>query len=367
MLSEVSKSVDQLCSQMSLTNISVPKFSSSYNVYDFITEYEDTTCTLTDEQKSKLLNKAFPPGCHRSFYENELKPMVKSKKTWKEIKDTIIERFSILGDRNRHFARLKELIYDPNGNKTLQDFADDVVYSYKRAYPGDTNTDTEACVLFIKSSLPASLQSSLSNNSEYCNAKTIEQLKKAVKHYDIGRANGCDKRDDRQVSTQLSDMMKELTSTFRRELESIRKENEAYKKDNEASRQAIIAAFKSGNQSGNYNNQRTRSPQRGGYQDRRSPSPNHQQRYARNSSSPNRYESSSTRYEARSNRYNDPRTEYNRSQIHPQGKGEGADAPICEAFNSSSYYERFGRPPSACTECNENSWHWARHCYKNLN
>lgn len=329
-----------------------------------IGEYEDGTIHLPLEWKTILLNRSSPQGFYRSFYENELKPMVKANKPWDDITKKIIDRFSLQGDRNRHIVRLKELTFDPNWNKALQEFVDDVIYTYKRAYPRET--DPDACVLFIKSYIPANLQSALSNNLAYIEARDIESLKKAVKHDDLGKITGQTDREDRQIRNEIASMLKELSVTFRKELESIRKDNESNKKDNANTRNAVMAAFRSFEQPNNFNRQRPHSPQSGRFKDRRSPSP-HPQRLPPRSPSPPRFGPITGRYEPSSNRSYEEKGELERGQPLKQQKGGGAYAPKCEIFNSTSYFERFGRPPSACSECNENSFHWARHCYKHLN
>ena len=143
-LNDISRSVSQWYSQMSFAHVNIPKFDACSNVYDFLTEYEDATVTLTDEQKATVLNRAFPPGCHRSWYDNELKPLVKASKPWSEIKAAIVSRFSVQEERDRHLARLRELKFDPESHKMLLDFVDDMIYSYKKAYPNDK--DDESCI-----------------------------------------------------------------------------------------------------------------------------------------------------------------------------------------------------------------------------
>lgn len=378
MFQEVSRSVDQWCSQMSIANITVPKFNSCTDVFDFITEYEDATTTLNDEQKAKLLNKSFPPGCHRSWYENELKPLINESKPWKDIKTRIIARFSVHEDRDRHFSRLRELKYDPNGHKMLQDFIDDIVYSYKGAYPG--KLDSESCIKYIKSALPPSLQATLSVNPDYCSAKDIDTLKKAAKHYDLSKSLDSTGIKDRQTANEVVSMMKNLMSTFTQQMESAHKSYVNALKDSGANNSAVLGAFQSNYQQGtskDHRDNRGYSPGRINYQQRRSPSPSYQPRqnqyqYRQSRSPSPGYSGRSPISRSYNRRYNndtryDPRVEQSREIERSTTKGEGARAPFKEAFNSSSYYEKFGIPPAPCTECNENMWHWSRHCYKNLN
>lgn len=303
MLEEMTRSVDQWCSHLSLANVVVPKFNSCANVYDFLTEYEDATASVSDDLKSKLLGRSFPPGCHRAWYENELKPLVKENKPWSDIRSIIIDRFSVQCDRDRHFARLRELKFDPDGSKMLQDFVDDMVYSYKKAYPKDK--DTESCIAFIKSSLPQSLQAQLSVNSDYRDAKDIETLKRAAKHYDLGQTVRSGHSRDGKTASELVSLMKDLMSSFRKELDG-------YRKDNEATRNAVVAAIQSNITSKSFRDtrpDRDRSPQRFRYS-RRSPSPG----YARRTPSPRRQDQSynaNRRYENRGESSQDPTNKNN--------------------------------------------------------
>lgn len=355
-LDEISRSVSRWYSQMSFAHVNVPRFNSCSNVYDFLTEYEDATITLEDEQKASLLNRAFPPGCHRSWYENELKPLIDASKPWKDIKTKIIGRFSMQEDQDRHLARLRELKFNPEGNKMLLDFVDDMIYSHKRAYP--TDTSKESCVRWIKSALPQNIQAILSVNPDYQSNTDIEKLKKAVRQYDMSKSNDVGRPLDRHLTTEMANMVKDLVATVRSELELCKKDNEATRKDNEATRGAVVAAFQSNQASRTYGDSyrnRQRSPAR--YNDRRSPSPGP----PRGPPSPRLREGSYN-----SGWRQEPKTSFNKEQIYIKPDSTPAKMPE-NAFNSKSYFERFGAPPTPCPECNEDLWHWARHCHKRLN
>lgn len=354
-LQEVSKSVDQWCTQMSIANVKVPVFSACADVFEFIGEYEDATTTVNDEQRIRLLNKAFPRGCHRSWYENVIKPMAKSGKQWPEIKAKITDRFSTHGDQDRHMARLRQLKYELEGDKALQDFIDDMEYSYGRAYK--SNLDVESCVRYIKASLPPRLQSSLAVYPDYRDAKDIETLKKAAKQYDNAKANGANENSGNKGTAEVGLIMKELMQTLKKEFENNRKDNEAMRQENAATKKALIAAMESnylqwarrGSERGRSPNRRN-SPSRVGFERGQSP---------RRSQSPRSYGAKPI----------DKTTDAPRSQgEHPRASDGNDNKEVRrEAVNPAAYFERFGMPPSPCPECKDGSWHWIRHCYRSLN
>lgn len=353
-LLDMTRSASQWYNQMSISNINVPKFSSTKDVYDFIIEYEDVTATLADEQRPKLLNKAFRPGDHSSWFEIELKPAIDEGKPWSHIKSKIIDRFSIQGDRDRHFTRLRELKFNPDSQRMLLDFVDDMLYSYKRAYNSDFNE--ESCIRFIKSSLPQGTQATLSADTDYREARNIETLKRAAKQYDLSRRLGDSSPSNRQATSELASMVKELAASFRKELELSMKDNAMTRKDNETTRNAVVAALRF-NQRDNDSSNRESQP-RSTYQDRRTPSPAFRQR----SPSPRPYDRN---YSSAAKASNKDGPSGSKEKL--QRYGEGANESKREAFSSKSYFEAFGMPPSPCTLCNENSWHWSKHCFKNLN
>lgn len=343
-LLDMTKSASQWYNQMSIANVTVPKFAASQDVYDFVTEYEDATSNLTEEQRTKLLNKAFPPGDHRSWFEVELKPLIDSLKPWSVLKSKIIDRFSTQEDQDRHFTRLRELKYNPDGSRMLLDFIDDMVYSYSRAYGDGFNE--QSCIRFIKSSLPSQVQASLSASSDYRDANNVTGLKRAAKQHDLSRKMDPKASTDRQVTSELAVTLKELVTSIRKELVSCKEDNMATRKDNEATRKEVFNAFRQQQQT-----QERLSRPNPSYNYRRSPSPGFRRR------SPS------------------PRTgEGQQLSVPKPGTGNETQRQVDtkkgtqrNAFNSQSYFEVFGMPPSPCSLCNENSWHWSKHCLKHLN
>lgn len=342
-IQDVSRSVDQLCNQMSINNIVVPRFNPYTDVFDFLSEFEVATTALSEGQKLTLLAKSFPQGHHREWYETELAPLVKGGAPWASVKKKVIERFSDTEDRDRHFLKLRELKYNPDSGHRLLDFVENIAYSYKKAYP--TSLDEEACIRYIKAAIPASLRSTLAMISGYSEATNLGMLKKAIKQYDSSRSNGSGPRMEGQTgNAELVSLLKEMISSIKRE--------------GEVTRTAMAAAIKTTNE-GLY-----RSSQYG------------ENRSARNSYSPRRQDyRGSPRSQSPSNRdargFSPRRQNYtNQAAKEPESKGTGEQSTkqiksAGEAFNSEAYFAKFGKPPNPCNECG--FWHWNRHCINHLN
>lgn len=52
---DVTKSIETLCSQMSIANIIVPTFEPENNVHDFLAEFELATFSAPEDQRKNLL------------------------------------------------------------------------------------------------------------------------------------------------------------------------------------------------------------------------------------------------------------------------------------------------------------------------
>lgn len=344
---DVSRSVDQLCTQLSLSNVNVPKFNGS-EIFDFIAEYELATTTLTDEQKLILLAKAFPTSRYKSWFEDELKPLIERKSSWANVKKKLIERFSDTEDNDRHLIRLRELKFNPETGQRLLDFVEDLIYSHKKAYP--EVSDPKYAIRFVKASIPSSLKSALGVLPDFKDATTFEMLKKAARQYDSTRAQeSSPKASDRVASNELAQILKEI-------MKGIQKEGEA-------TRGAFMAAFKPSV---------TTSPDRKRYEDskHRDPSPHGSYRYSnhhRRSPSPGyKRRSPSPHGYPRDYKQNRRKEESNESVDKITDKsGPFSNDVTGEAYNSEVYFKRFGRPPKPCGHCN--SWHWNRHCPEHLN
>lgn len=340
---DVTRSVDQLCNQMSLANIKIPRYDACSDVFDFITEFDTVTTALSDDQKVMLLNKSFPPGCYRSWFESELKPMIDKKRSWREVKNKIINRFSSTEDRDRHFTRLRELKFDLDGRQCLLDFVEDIIFSYKKAFPVDDGSDS--CIRYVKAALPQSLRSILSADPDFRNATNEDMLKKSAKQYDLTRSDrASSKVNDRLATQELASLLKEMMIGIR--------------KDNELTRNSVVAALQQTREyrsdSKNVRYERGQSPSHSNYRPRAmSPS------YAgRRTPSPRRYSTDNQ----------------DRRYVQTSDTSAGKDYQLkesqnleenVEAFDSKIYYARFGKPSSPCSRCN--CWHWSRHCLDHLN
>lgn len=344
-IQDVSRSVDQLCNQMSINNIVVPRFNPFTDVFDFLSEFEVATTALSEGQKLTLLAKSFPQGHHREWYETELVPLMKGDASWASVKKKVIERFSDTEDRDRHFLKLRELKYNPDSGHRLLDFVENIAYSYKKAYPA--GIDEEACIRYIKAAIPASLRSTLSMISGYSEATNLGMLKKAIKQYDSSRVSGSGSRNESQAgNAELVSLLKEMISNIKRE--------------GEVTRTAMVAAIKATNDGGYRSNQYGENrPARNSYSPRRQ-----DYRGSPRGQSPN----------IRDTRGQSPRRHNYGNQVlkEPESKGTGEQPnkqvipkPLGEAFNSEAYYAKFGKPPNQCNECGY--WHWNRHCINHLN
>lgn len=342
---DVSRSVDQLCTQMSINNVIVPRFNPYTDVFDFLTEYEIATTALAEDQKLRLLVRSFPRGHHRSWYETELAPTIKQGTTWANVKDKIIQRFSDTEDRDRHFLKLRELSFDPESGHRLLDFVEDIIYSYQKAYP--SSADQEACVKYVKAAIPISLKSTLSMISGYSDAVKTETLKKAVKQFDTSRSGiASQKTANQSNSAELTSLLKEMITSI--------------KKESEVTRTAMVAAVKASGEAGYRSNQVTDNrPSRNSYSPRRQDYRSSEQRMR--SQSPN-YRDARNQSPHRYNFNNQPGKEQS-SKVESEGIKQLNQ--VNEAFNSEMYFAKFQKPPSPCSDCGY--WHWNRHCVKHLN
>ena len=335
---DVTRSVDQLCGHLSMANVNIPTFKPGSDVIQFVTSFEVVTSTLSNEQRVLLLNKAFTDNHYQAWFEFELKPLIEDKKDWSEIKNKIIDRFSPISSREKHVTRLRELKYNPEENQGLLLFVENMLYSYKKVFTN--SADQEASVEYIKAALPQSLKSQLFMNTEFREAKDEKELRKAAQLYDrVKTGEGC------KNSSHSANI--ELASLFRDVLTGIRK-------DNEANCKAIVAAIQQ-----NAPGQKPIEQRNAGYDRSRSP-----MRY--NYSSDNRRPQSPV-YRARSpspRRVQVPDKSTDKREERSPVVGD-SKATSEEAFNSNSYFAKFGKPPRPCVECNY--WHWDRHCIKHLN
>lgn len=378
---EVTRSVDQLCNQFSMMNLAVPKFENSSDVFDFLAEFENLTASLVDEQKAKLLFKAFPPGRYRAWFETELKPAITIGSSWSELKSKMIQRFSSTEDRDRHFSRLHKLKFNPNGSQKLLDYVEDVIYSYRRAY--NSNFDEEACVRFIKTSLPSELLASLNMNQEFKSSKGVKELTRAVKNYDDSRAGFSSVNNNEKLNIgELTSILKELINKSSKDHEKV-----------VAAIQALPDKMPQYRPVEPNRDRSSRPFERRSYRDRVTPNnsrDNSRERYFKDrprsrENSRDRYEhrqsySHSNDYPARQTRAPSPRptspgpsTSKQYYSPSPNRRPNRNDNNHREyehdrykvAYDDKAYFDKFGVPPTSCPNCG--AWHWARHCVENLN
>lgn len=352
---EFSKSMDQLCYQLSYANVNITPLKDAANIYDFIAGFELATAGLSEEQRVPLLAKGFPPGRYRHWYENNLQPLINSKGSWQEAKAKLIERFTEPKDRDRHFMKLKKLQYDPDGKESLTEFVDEVTYAYEKAIGSRSvggREDDTLLIQHVKASLPQSVVTTLSVYSDYRDAKTIGELYKAIREYDSLRGSSPKNNNSDKSS------MAEFTSMFQQLISGMKQEQEA-------TRNTIVAAIKEDRQYRTISKEqsyRDRSPIRS--EDRNQPMQNNRDNY-RYSNQPMQSKSPTypRRDSGRRSPYGSPRPRRpNEPTNHPPNDRKGFNRP---AFNSETYYERFGMPSSPCEVCGD--MHHVRHCPVTLN
>lgn len=339
MLSDVSRSVDQLCTQMSMVSVKIVPLNTYSDVGDFITEFELVTTGLSDDQKVALLAKAFPPGRYRSWYETDLKPILSSACSWRTAKRMILDRFSETELRDRHVTKLKELKFDPDGDQSLLEFVDDMAYSYMKALPD--SKDQETLIRLIKASIPHETKATLNVYHEFRDAKCVDSLKKAAKQFDIARTK------PRKPKSSDVNAIQDLTKAIQSLVVGV-------KKDTETTRDAIVAAVNS--QFDRQNRERSRERYR------RADSPR-QSRYRQDHLQKN--DDNNYRRQASQSPYG-----RNRSKTPPRSESPKVDAANRSkeqsmAFDSHKYWELHKKPPSPCVNCG--LWHWIRHCPQSLN
>lgn len=399
---DVTKSVGQLCEQLSITNLSVPKIDTCRDVFEFIQEFEMVTESLPENQRSKMLAKAFPPGRYRAWYEVELKPSIQASSDWNTIKSKIIKRYSKVEDRDRHFKRLQSMKFNPNGSLELFDYVEDLLYSLSKAWPNEK--DETSKIRYVKANLPSSILPTLSSIPEFKSAKTLEDFKEAIKQYDIlkeGFGESSENSGEKINTSELVTLLKDLAKGISKQEDVMRAQGESIAKNIVAALQPIQGSsyrqdYRNSNEASQMNSRRA-SPYRSS-DPRAAPLAQGEQYYRRGSPSPNRRGYTSHNYNRDQTHQQDPH--YNRSQSnyrstnyqtnkqyqrsptpprrvtysdqnYMQKSGGNNDNPIRNKLpmpiNVEEYYKKNDYPPSPCSNCG--LMHWIRHCQQlnNLN
>lgn len=370
----VTRSMDSLRTQISISGLKIPRFDSFNNVFEFLTEYELITTGLDDKQKILLLAKAFPPGCHRSYYESDLAPLAKINVTWSHAKDMIVKRFADSDDRSRHLVKLREISYDPESSSSLLDYVEDVFLLYKKAYPKDIAEST--AVDYVKAAIPKSIRQQLNMYHGYREANSEEELKKAVKQYDIMRVSAPKSSASRELTRDITEIIQGAIRDMRKEIsESQKGVVAALKLQEEKIEQVNRMRFRSPEKPtyNAYGTSRSSSPiQRSGPS--RPPSPGYYRQDYRqqNGDRYNQLRNVDVSYGRRSPTHH-AQEGYNRPYVRvPQNIAQPpTEMPVQQnqdvahdLFDSRRYQEQFGKPPRACSFCGLQ--HWDKHCPYNL-
>lgn len=200
-LADITRSVGQLCTQMSLTNIKVPRLDAYGDVFEFINEFELATATLPDDQRVKLSVKAFQNGRYQNWYDITMKPLIDSGTSWQSIKTKIIERFSVNEDRDRHFSKLQQMKFVDNGSMKLYDYVEELLFSFHKVFPKVEEVDTKT--RYIKSNLPNLIKPYLTLINSYNKPKDMEDFMSGIRQFDILRSEGLGKPEERMNSAEL--------------------------------------------------------------------------------------------------------------------------------------------------------------------
>lgn len=411
MTQEFSKSVDQLCTQLSISNIAVPKIDSYKNVFEFISDFEMATTMLPDHQRIKLMAKAFPAGRYMAWYDENIKSHIESS-SWGAIKTKIIERYSDTEDRDRHLRRLDSMKYNPDGSIKLFDFVEEILFSFSKAFPKE---DEDTKIRYIKNKLPVTIIPTLLTIQQYNSATKLEDFLKAIRQFDILKV-GLNKSED---TTNEKLKLGELVTVIKDLVEGIKQQTSTKVVSALTSRSASPVDPRRGRMIDNSNLRRESSPGRNNYprQYERSPSP--YRRYEQRSPSParrsshnynnyNRYNNEQyygrhTNRDYQQNNYNRPNNyqhnieqgSTNNNQLLPYQRGRSPpprnyyqnrypmennyntsaysrphqtitqnENKASNAFDSDHYFQRFGYPSTPCPNCQ--AMHWVRHCPENL-
>lgn len=414
---DLSRSVEQICTTLSMNNVTVPRIDKFTDVFAFINEFELATATLPEDCRFKMLVKAFPPGRYHSWYEKEITPLLHRNGPWSAIKEKIISRYSDTESKDRHFRRLHDLKFVDNGKEKLYDHIEEFIFLLGVVFPQQTDDETK--IRYIKSRLPPEIQSSLRQIYEYNHATTLDDLLKGAREYDrlkFGQDPVPDKGGPINTS-ELVSVLKELVKGVKQGEEATRSALAALRprsrepspgrrppqqiqhqpiqptyRERSPRRQEEYQHTNVSRSLSPFNSrayQREPSPARqfvgqGNqyqsqyYQQRpRSPGFNRQQGYSQqHPADPN---VSYTRYQVRAL----PPPQQSESQNYMQGVAQTVVPPTIQqhqvsgqqrqpqvgqgrpAFDDRAYYDKFGVPPSACQQCG--LWHWVRHCHSSLN
>ncbi|CAA2976866.1 Hypothetical predicted protein [Olea europaea subsp. europaea] len=380
---ELSKSVDQLCLTLSMSNLTVPRIDKFDNVFTFINEFELATATLPEDCRIKLLVKAFPPGRYSSWYDRNIKPIAGVAGAWKAIKKNIIKRYSDTEDRDRQFLRLQSMKFVENGSEKLFDYVEDLVFTLSLAFPDQKDDDTK--IRYVKAHLPPSVQVSLRQISEYNNASYMDDFMKGIRQYDKLKLGG-QKTDEQgaKVSTaELVTLLKELSKGIKQEQEATRNVVAALRPSRNSSPGRSNSSTSNQSRSDHVNRPRSISPfasssHQRGPSPKRSPvegnscqNPECQARANKSNHLANQGYRESKTPPPNQPRSSSPKRKQGCSNCCPQPSSSGScqhqqlpaqDRPV---FDEKVYFDKFGVPLRPCKHCGCN--HWDKHCPQHLN
>lgn len=357
---QASQSVDRLFNNLSINSTVVPVIDQYADVGEFIAAYEAATVFLTEDQKVRLLTRAFPPGNYRIWYKDNIdKPTISS---WIVAKRLIISRYGIEDAKDVHFNRIQNMKFDPRNKEKLYDYVEELAHSLSQALG---RCDEETKIRYIKSNLPAEVRLILSHYVDY-ESNDFTTFLKAIRKYDVIKATEHEKlasMSSTEVKTKLDKLIEEVAEL----------------KNSNAS---IMAVYKTRSRSpyrNNNPNEQYRCPSR---------SPNrppgmYVRSYNQNDGGRANYQNPSRQsnepgYGYRGNRSTSRspmrrNDEFGAQRIHSSNfdtKSMQKDHnPVPFSFDMEEYYRKYRMPPYPCRKCEgKNLFHWENHheLFKNL-
>lgn len=362
---------------MSTMNVEIPRAENYKDIYKFLSEYETETAVLTDDQKVRLLVKAFPSGTHKVWYDAEIKPNIEIYlNNWGKVKQKIIDRYAIANTKDRYFRRLRDLKFNTDGDHSLYDYIEEFNHVLGHTIQ---NMNDEAKVRYIKSTLPEAVIQKLEMISGFESALTVVDLQKTARRYDtlnLGKCNEQRNRDSPKTAEILKSIevlltgIKEEGKSTRECIAALRdrpsRANSPYFSDRQARQTYQGYQGNNSNQSTNYHSirQRSISPYNGQRDLRpQSPGRNFVDRNGNNQQPRSPYGNGNhATFDNSKGQSNFHENDVNKQNIMPRaGESNQVRDGGCQAFDSEEYWQRYGRPKNPCL-CG--LYHWNQHCVK---
>lgn len=213
--SDVSRTVDKICDQISLAAITVPKVQDYPDIFDCISDFESATSGLNDEQVLLALDRSFSIGRYRAWLQaiREKFTTIRKPFKWSTIKPEVIERYADVEVTTRYLTKLQSMKFD-SGRK-LYDFVEDVLFLYTRAFP--LEKDASLKIRYVKTILPLHVKKALLTSNYYQDPSSLEEFMRSMKLYDqIAGSNPGNEPDERKSLVKAEDLVQLLQGITKR-------------------------------------------------------------------------------------------------------------------------------------------------------